>query len=246
MFTGLPETRKRPSSTGDDPPPKKHKTSLSTGKVVTDWTVEDVKTWWQQNVTASCQNYLKRLVIDNELTGEELISAAFEEILQEEVKLSLHKKRIKSAIEALKITEKADKNTETARPVISGPASVAPTVTIPKVDDSVQNVVSRREVSPMESSPICGPLTADGVPGIQIFVRNMSEKSITLVVTLDMPIRKVKQMVEDREGVRISEQRLIFGGKQLKDERTLRSYNVHEGHTLHLVLRLLGGEYEII
>ena len=38
-----------------------------------------------------------------------------------------------------------------------------------------------------------------------------------------------------------SEQRLLYAGKQLEDERTLASYNITSGAMLHLVMRLRGG-----
>jgi len=76
---------------------------------------------------------------------------------------------------------------------------------------------------------------------MQIFVKTLIGKSITLSVEANDLVEDVKMMVEDREGVPAEKQRLVFAGKQLENGHTLAEYNVQKESTLHLVLRLLGG-----
>ncbi|RXK37631.1 ubiquitin-40S ribosomal protein S27a [Tremella mesenterica] len=76
---------------------------------------------------------------------------------------------------------------------------------------------------------------------MQIFVKTLPGTTLTLDLNSETTVDNVKSLITLRQGIPESEQRLVFGGKQLQDGRTLGEYDVQKESTLHLMMSLDGG-----
>lgn len=76
---------------------------------------------------------------------------------------------------------------------------------------------------------------------MQIFIKTLTGRKQQYNFENDTTVLAVKQTLEEKEGIKVDQIRLIYSGKQLSDEKSLQEYNVGAGETIHMVLQLRGG-----
>ncbi|CEG67803.1 Putative NEDD8 [Rhizopus microsporus] len=73
-------------------------------------------------------------------------------------------------------------------------------------------------------------------------VKTLTGKEIEIDIEPSDKISRIKERVEEKEGIPPQQQRLIYSGKQMSDEMTANQYGIEGGSVLHLVLALRGGQ----
>lgn len=74
----------------------------------------------------------------------------------------------------------------------------------------------------------------------QIFVKSITGQTRTIEVQNTDTVRSIKEKISEKEGVSADQQRLIFAGKNLEDDKQVQDYNLGKDSTIHLVLRVQG------
>ncbi|PKU61812.1 Ubiquitin [Dendrobium catenatum] len=73
---------------------------------------------------------------------------------------------------------------------------------------------------------------------IQIFVKPLNGDKFILHVEPSETISNIKVMIKEKQGINTDEQRLVYAGKELKDDRTLAYYNIQKDNTIYLIVRM--------
>lgn len=73
---------------------------------------------------------------------------------------------------------------------------------------------------------------------MQVFVKTLTGKTYTIDVEPDILVKALKEMVQELEGVPPCEQRLVCYGRQLEDERCIKSYNIRHEDSIHLITHI--------
>ena len=75
----------------------------------------------------------------------------------------------------------------------------------------------------------------------QIFIKTLTGRKQALNFEPENQVLAVKQALQEKEGIQVEQIKLIYSGKQLADDKTLESYSIAAGATIHMVLQLRGG-----
>ena len=76
-----------------------------------------------------------------------------------------------------------------------------------------------------------------------ICVRSLTGKETLIKVHHKMIVSEVKNIIEKTDQTPFDQQRLVYNGKQLEDDRTLDYYHVKEESVIHIILRIRGGMF---
>lgn len=100
---------------------------------------------------------------------------------------------------------------------------------------------------PIIQEPIIQELITKPIvlPTVSITIKTLTGKHIPLNILNTKTILDLKKELYKLEEIFLDDQKYIFNGKQLENDYTINHYNISDGDTIHLVLRLRGGMFHI-
>jgi hypothetical protein len=78
---------------------------------------------------------------------------------------------------------------------------------------------------------------------INVFCKTLYGKTIELYVNSDFTINDLKVLIMDVEGIPPCQQKIMFNGQILANDKTLSYYDIKNNSTFHIMLTLKGGMY---
>lgn len=93
-------------------------------------------------------------------------------------------------------------------------------------------------VPAMAQAVACKPSGGSELPFLLVL---LTGKQVLIPADSSDTIEMVKEKIKTIVGPEVDQQRLIFKGKELEDNRTPADYGINACAELHLVLRLRGG-----
>ncbi|KAI7824566.1 ubiquitin-related domain-containing protein [Kickxella alabastrina] len=109
------------------------------------------------------------------------------------------------------------------------------------VDTTAANTVTATTPTPTEKTRQSADSTESYKNNLSIKVKTLTGKEIGLSICFADTVRTIKQHIESQEGIPPDQQRLIYSGRQMPDEKTAEELKLVAGSVLHLVLSLRGG-----
>ena len=76
---------------------------------------------------------------------------------------------------------------------------------------------------------------------MQIKIKTLTGKVTDYTIEPEDTVKALKESLQEKEGIMVEQIKLIYNGRQLQDEKTIESYTVEAGKTIHMVLTLRGG-----
>ena len=79
----------------------------------------------------------------------------------------------------------------------------------------------------------------------KVYIKHMTGRSIEIYINGRTTIEEIKMKIQDKSGIPLDQQRLIFARKELNNTKVAGMYNIAENNTIALVLRLRGGMHHV-